>query len=801
MGKVVYDDKTNRIPPTDPDKQITAEDLNVLKESVNILYVRLVDDNVVKFYGDSVTAATPVDNDYRVAMVGAYLCFDRYDSAQDPGSEWVQQFQIGGSAVVPDGITITKGNYSGDLVVSDATGFLVAMSAGIFERSLFYSDFNGSPTIMGIEDVFKGTKTRDNVQADIQSGNAYEITGTEFWTDSFTTFVNTEQAATFFQTNYLKFQPIDIPVNNLVRIQVFEHPNYDEGDQLWENVSAQQLVTGDGNSIVEVLEDLQDSGVLTVDRHYEVIATTVDYFGSGVEVGDRFTATSALALSGTNSVQAVSGTILISPGFRGPGGRTLKISVTSVEDITLKCNDVLGVDLTISSIDEEGRQDAIPGYPKYVEEATYTLNISTVYEGGTIYVCNTTGAQTGSFASNAALWDEWFYIPYINCTLVGDDKGLTITEQLSVGTPGEPKETVLGGGDSYPVPIAYHCNIANTTGMVITSATDVSTILQTDSDSTVGLFDGTSAGKYILVGSDYKFSGVKVKMSAAGVVEAANVRADYLKDTDVWVRAYYMATDADYPYAQHGNQLAECSSCSEQWFFGFDPLNLPTIWDKTTMTINGSAMEKYWAKFEITSAITTDPVIEQIKLHTNAFEIEADGSTSYRGIARYPKSIPITIEANADKTPLSENIDIADGVTVVRVFNEFADVKVDGNILSGIIPVGLDTSIPVTLHVDWYPSNNNTGDVELEVELVPVTNGFVFDGTADKLSTIPAVHSVSNDQYVKHTSIFQALVQQSLPGDQVFVSLFRDATSGNTEDTYAGNIVITNIVLVGYFWK
>lgn len=48
-----------------------------------------------------------------------------------------------------------------------------------------------------------------------------------------------------------------------------------------------------------------ETGTLTITGHYEIIATTADYFGAGLVVGDRFTAASALALSASNSVQLV----------------------------------------------------------------------------------------------------------------------------------------------------------------------------------------------------------------------------------------------------------------------------------------------------------------------------------------------------------------------------------------------------------------------------------------------------------------------------------------------------------------
>jgi len=48
-----------------------------------------------------------------------------------------------------------------------------------------------------------------------------------------------------------------------------------------------------------------ETGTLSIDDHYEIIATTADYFGVGLVAGDRFTASSTLALSVANSVQLV----------------------------------------------------------------------------------------------------------------------------------------------------------------------------------------------------------------------------------------------------------------------------------------------------------------------------------------------------------------------------------------------------------------------------------------------------------------------------------------------------------------
>lgn len=393
---------------------------------------------------------------------------------------------------------------------------------------------------------------------------------------------------------------------------------------------------------------------------------------------------------------------------------------------------------------------------------------------------------------------------FLQGTLTGDDKGLSVINggQLSVGTPENPTEFVCGGGDSYPVPYVWHVDYANISGLTVTSATDVSTILQSDNGSTTGLFDGTASGKCILVMSENRYGGVKIKMDTAGTVEADNVTAEYLQDNSpTWVTSPYMVTDADFPYSQLGNVLGGCSSCSEQWRFGFDPDNIPPQWDDVTLNINGTDYTGKWAIFRTTGAITLDPVLEQIKMHTNRAEVNSSGTTEYFGRSRYPGTLSIETYQNADKGAQNQNISIGTGVTLTEINNKFPDNSESGRVIQGRIPVGLDTSIPVEVDIEWYPDVATAGNVELEAELIKVRNGFAFDGTETPTALTPVVTAINNQQYERQISSFKFFVNDLLPGDQWYVAISRDSTVTNTDDTLAGAVVVTYTNAVGYFWR
>lgn len=403
--------------------------------------------------------------------------------------------------------------------------------------------------------------------------------------------------------------------------------------------------------------------------------------------------------------------------------------------------------------------------------------------------------------------------PFLEVTGSGDDTGINCTEQFSVGKPSSGKESVFGRGDSYgvgqentgPMGIpeagsAWHCDLADTTDLVITSATDITNILASDSGSTTSFFGGTTTGKYILLGSDYIFSGLKAKIDTLGTIEPDNVSAEFLStSTPDWVESKYMATDANYPYTQHGNVLASCNSCSEQWRFTLQVLDPNFVWEKVTLNINGVDYTKYWARFKIDTAITLDPIVEQIKLHTSRFEINEDGNTEHFGLSIYPKSMVVEEVTNSNKNPPNENVKIAPGITLLKTDNEFANGADDGKILVVKVPVGLDTSTPIRVGVDWYAKGVDTGDVKLTVDTVHAGDGFIFDGNGEIHSTTNNITSVDNQELELQRSVFNISIFDTIPNDVVFLSLHRNSL--DSEDTYSSNIVVVDSKVTGYFWR
>ena len=409
-------------------------------------------------------------------------------------------------------------------------------------------------------------------------------------------------------------------------------------------------------------------------------------------------------------------------------------------------------------------------------------------------------------------------LKYLTLVNEGDDTGVLCSEDFSVGSPGNPAKITLGEGVAYGVgkedtvpdgvPVlgsAWHCSMTNTSGLTITSAIDVTEIFSSDDNSTVGLFNGTDTGNYILVGSEYSYGGLKAKITSSGTVEPDNVVAEFLgNNVPTWREAHYMATNAYFPYNRMANNIATMVG-EEQWYFGSDPLDFPPSWDKVTLNINGTDYTKYWARFRITSDITTDPVIEQLKLHTNKFKINPEGNAQYFGLARYKKSLQFGV-----KNLITNNVDVPSNQQVTYETsecianysnNKFTSNAIDTSLLIQSIYSELDTSIPLLITLSYYGTSATAGDVEWEFDVYDIKDGFVYDGSA-----VPRSYSKIDSIAAGLVNVRRTLnvtIPVCMLGDNsaIVVKIKRDSSVTNTDDTYDGDIILTDFHLYGFCWR
>lgn len=532
--------------------------------------------------------------------------------------------------------------------------------------------------------------------------------------------------------------------------------------------------------------------------------------GSLINLGDKEWAVQDIDIQGTYAVVGVS------PASQSTSDGVLEftfetppdaiLSYLSEDDYWLTNPDAKGLFVVDGGINDTVQNENAYGVDIFVQNATVSPDWDMVAYTG---ITGGAGANSGAVASTDLSVN---FVRSLNqeVTLAfhgeGDDKGVALTGgQFSVGDRYNGKESCFGEGDSYPVPQAYHCTSADTTGLTIVNAVDVTQTLKTDEGSATGLFGGITAGDYLLVKSDIPYAGIKNKYTVLEDVEPTSIVAEYLfDDTPTWTVAPFMATNADKPYDSTAHHIAQ--NTKEHIRFGFNPLDRQDlIWEEATLNINGLDETGYWGRFRILTDIVADPQVEQIKLHTSRTEINKEGTFEFFGEARYRKTVQSGLGAiipNSLADPADQSVQYGANFSAKFKDNRFADGARDGFGLVQSIEAGTDTSIPMILTVSYYVDGTATGDIDFSVEVFQVADGFVYDG-----NNIPSTYTdietvITPSDQIRRTATLLIDQNDLVPGETaVLVSIYRDASGGNPNDTLGEDVVITNTSLVSYFWK
>lgn len=321
------------------------------------------------------------------------------------------------------------------------------------------------------------------------------------------------------------------------------------------------------------------------------------------------------------------------------------------------------------------------------------------------------------------------------------DNGVRVLGELSVGTVTHPAEAVFGAGDSYTHTMKVYTNTnleAGTWADVSSSASDLGA-------NTFASFPGTAAGNCLYIGSDYIFYGLKIAMSSTAITsgEYDNIVLEYYDGTS-WTAITCMWSEADAPYYTHSEHHFDHADISFQVRF-----NCAMIWN-TKYTLNSTS--KYWCRFRVTSALTTIPTLDQIKIHSNRIEINKDGYMEYFGDARPIVAMPWDITNFYDSPSMlgwsnagNQDLYISDGIGISAQRNQFGTTTEQAITYAGFVPCNMDTSCGMRCVIAFMCPDGNAGNIRWQVRW-----GFsdgdtwkVYTNTTDAPSTAPKEFSAA----------------------------------------------------------
>ena len=393
-------------------------------------------------------------------------------------------------------------------------------------------------------------------------------------------------------------------------------------------------------------------------------------------------------------------------------------------------------------------------------------------------------------------------LSYIDTT--PGDEALVIDGELAVGRPETGHEAVFGEGDSYTRGMKV-LTTDGTAGPTSDGAgfQDASAVAAGKDGSTFS-FQGLTAGHSILFGSTLdgaadklKYWGIKIA-TVLGLTSATSKPVVFeIWDGAAWVIKDLMATHASL-FHRYGNDILRRPNSSEHMRFG---ISESTTWVKKD--IAGDNI--YWARLRVINTLTQAPTFDQFKLSTSRTEINADGTITTHGKARWRQSLFSNFAGYGEGGGVANSAyqvgtGGGDGQWTHRSLNTLCNGNGDRLTNAFILPRGICTSCPLTIRLTVRPTGIAPDAViKVGVKVQPIVGVDVADpaggitpiprtaantpsvtATAGQSITLNPNFTVANRPYQLVATPFR--VADFYEGDLVYVSFeFDDDGASNID--------------------
>ncbi len=267
----------------------------------------------------------------------------------------------------------------------------------------------------------------------------------------------------------------------------------------------------------------------------------------------------------------------------------------------------------------------------------------------------------------------------------------------------------------------------------------------------------------------------------------------YNERTSTWVGFNYMMSQADENYTTYAKNVFSLAGNFHHRYditiddsIGYvDPMSLGT--------------EYAWIRIRLDAVETDLPYINQVKLHSDHSEKNADGYDEYFGRSRPILELPLDQNQfqAASASPGNQDLWISDQIDVGRIENLFANGATDR--IAGVryLPLNLDTSSPIQLRWSIQTDGAGGGDIGWVVRYAWTSEGdAVYDNAGDAPATAPTQTTITYTVLAPATDVMQTYQvnldvsdmvtsARDRPGDLLWFSLERP-----TGDTHAGDVAI-----------
>jgi hypothetical protein len=298
---------------------------------------------------------------------------------------------------------------------------------------------------------------------------------------------------------------------------------------------------------------------------------------------------------------------------------------------------------------------------------------------------------------------------------------------------------------------------------------------------------------------------LKTVMSVDGVLEK-----EYWNGS-TWTAFTVMETGQLLPYAPQGTTIFK-SELTCRVRFNWKIQSDWALNDPPTLGTN-----RYWMRFRISTQPTTKPVFYQFRLGPSRTRMAEDGFLEYFGNARPMKRLALDVNLfkPAAASPTAQDLYLSKVLDAGRDENSFDNGAINRTAFASFLPFEIDTGCPLRIVLSWVVNTNNTGNVDWTVRwaLSDIDSlEYPTLGTApasapgqrslDKIVTVPLnnLNKQINTTIDLDISNFISRAPGQPAGKVLWVSIERDATAGNLNDTLVGNAAVLQLLPLYAAW-
>lgn len=404
--------------------------------------------------------------------------------------------------------------------------------------------------------------------------------------------------------------------------------------------------------------------------------------------------------------------------------------------------------------------------------------------------------------------DIFFISVGLEDTKIRNPHSIPINLQFNTKKFGRPGQSTIGdvsfGNTQEPTKVAIGEGLYLDSGVTVFGSNsledgpwiDYSYGASTLESSSFNMFNGTTVGNCLYIGSDRFIYGFKLHvLTPVQVLLPKTASAvEYWNGTE-WKSFRAMRTRADYPYYT----LTVSTICYAGKFhvrFG--------ITDQTDMakkTLNN--VNKYWVRMRLLEDIPNIPTAEYLKLHTSSMVINSDGYPEYFGMARPVRTLLSNLETFYTKMTESshQTLGLAKNLQVPLGRNVYARGVFHSKGTRCYLPSMLDTGFPIKLMVAFTGSVDVPGVVEWKLRYGTTEEGDAVSWDPDNLpdeapNQTVVTKTIAVTGQTDHRLFLEIDVSHvdMNPVDGktyiLWLSLVRDSRPENVNDTYTGDIAL-----------